>query len=64
MEGANECSLAYPYSSVSDFAGLNSDHGPSKTETETQTTQDPVFARERRNSGHGLSFRGQKTQMA
>ena len=52
----------YPYPSVSDFAGRNSDHGPSKTQTKTQTTPDSVFTRERRNSDHGLSFWEGKTQ--
>ena len=46
----------YPYPRVSDFEGRNSDHGPSKTQTKTQTTPDSVFTRERRNSDHGLSF--------
>ena len=31
-----------------------------KTQTKTQTTPDSVFARERRNSDHGLSFWGRK----
>ena len=31
----NQCSLVYPYPSVSDFAGRNSDHGPSKTQAKT-----------------------------
>ena len=43
-----------------DLAGGNSDHGPRKTRTKTQTTPNPVFARERRNSDHGLSFWGGK----
>ena len=46
-------SLVYPYPSVSDLAGGNSDHGPSKTRTKTQTTPDSIFTRERRNSARG-----------
>ena len=38
------------------------DHGPRKTRTKTQTTPDSVFTRDRRNSDHGLSFWGGKTQ--
>ena len=52
----------YPYPRVSDFAGRNSDHGPSKTQTKTQTTPDSVFIGARRNSDHGLSFWEGKTQ--
>ena len=52
----------YPYPRVSDFSGRNSDHGPGKTQTKTQTTPNPVFTGERRNSDHGLSFREGKTQ--
>ena len=33
----------------------NTQHGPRKTRTKTQTTPDSVFTRERRNSDHGLS---------
>ena len=33
----------YPYPSVSDFAGRNSDHGPSKTQTKTQTTRQTLY---------------------
>ena len=55
-------SLVYPYPSVSDLAGGNSDHGPSKTQTKTQTTPDTVFTSERRNSDHGLSCWRGKTQ--
>ena len=51
-----QCSFVYPYPSVSDLAGENSDHSPRKTRTKTQTTPDSVFIRERRNSDHGLSF--------
>ena len=47
----------YPYPSVSDFAGRNSDRGPSKTQTKTQT-------RERRNSDHGGTFRPRKKKIA
>ena len=53
------------YPSVSALAGGNSDHGPRKTRTKTQTTPDSVFTGgggERRNSDHGLSFWGGKTQ--
>ena len=50
-----------PYPSVSELAGGNSDHGPRKTRTKTQTTPDSAFARER-NSDHGPSFWGGKTQ--
>ena len=42
--------------------GGNSDHGPRKTRTKTQTTPDSVFIGKRRNSDHGLSFWGGKTQ--
>ena len=52
----NQCSFVYPYPSVSDLAGGNSDHGPRKTRTKTQTTPDSVFTRARRNSDHGLSL--------
>ena len=55
-------SLVYPYPSVSDLAEGNSDHGPGKTRTKTQTTPDSVFTRERRNSDHGLSFWVGETQ--
>ena len=48
-----------PYPSVSHFAGGNSDHGPSKAQTKTQT---PAFSQIRRNSDHGPSFWGGKTQ--
>ena len=49
--------------SVSDLARGKSDHGPSKTQTKTQTTPDSVFTRENAaNSDHGLSFWGGKTQ--
>ena len=51
-----QCSFVYPYPSVSDLAGGNSDHGPRKTRTKTQTTPDSAFARETRNSDHGLSL--------
>ena len=34
--------------SASDFAGRNSDHGPSKTQTKTQTVPDSVLTRESR----------------
>ena len=54
-------SFVYPYPSVSGLAGGNSDHGPRKTRTKTQTTPDSV-SRERRNSDHGLSFWGGQTQ--
>ena len=57
-----QCSFVYPYPSVSDLAGGNLDHGPRKTRTKTQTTPDSAFTRERRNSDHGLSFWGRKTQ--
>ena len=53
---------AHSYPSVSALAGGNSDHGPRKTRTKTQTTPDSVFIGERRNSDHGLSFWGWKTQ--
>ena len=53
-----QCSFVYPYPSVSALAGGNSDHGPRKTRTKTQTTPDSVFIGERRNSDHGLSFWG------
>ena len=46
----------YPRDSA--LAGGNSDHGPRKTRTKTQTTPDSVFIGERRNSDHGLSFWG------
>ena len=52
----------YPYPSVSDLARGNSDHCPSKARTKAQTTPNSVFARERRNSDHGLSFWEGKTQ--
>ena len=42
--------------------GTNSDHGPNKTQTKTQTTPDSAFTIERRNSDHGLSFWQGKTQ--
>ena len=58
----NQCSFVYTYPSVSALAGGNSDHGPRKTRTKTQTTPDSVFIGERRNSDHGLSFWGGKTQ--
>ena len=48
--------------SVSDLARGNSDRGPRKTRTKTQTTPDSVFTRERRNLDHGLGFWGGKTQ--
>ena len=57
-----QCSFVYPYPHVSDLAGGNSDHGPRKTRTKTQTSPDSVFTREGRNSDHGLSFWGGKTQ--
>ena len=46
----------YPYPRVSDFAGRNSDNSPSETQTKTQTTPDSAYAKERKNSDHGLSF--------
>ena len=55
-ESKDRGSLVYPFPSVSDLAGENSDHGLSKTRTKTQTTPDSVFTRERRNSDHGLSL--------
>ena len=54
----NQCSFIYPYPSVSDLAGGNSDHGPRKTRTTTRTTPDSVFTRENSSSDHGLSFWG------
>ena len=63
-----QCSFVYPYPSVSALAGGNSDHGPGKTRTKTQTTPDSAFigGKEklrpwseflgRENSDHGLSF--------
>ena len=51
----NQCSFVYPCPSVSDFARRNPDHGPSKTQTETQTTPDNALTSERRNSDHGLN---------
>ena len=57
-----QCSFVYPYPSVSALAGGNSDHGPRKTRTKTQTTPGSVFIGARRNSDHGLSFWGGKTQ--
>ena len=57
-----QCSFVYPYPSVSVLAGGNSDHGPRKTRTKTQTTPDSVFIGDRRNSDHGLSFWRGKTQ--
>ena len=48
MEVEPQCSFVYPYPSVSHLAGGNSDHGPRKTRTKTQTTPDSVFTRERR----------------
>ena len=57
-----QCSFVYPYPSVSDLAGGNSDHGLRKTRTKTQTTPDSVSIGERRNSDHGLSFWGGETQ--
>ena len=57
-----QCSFFYPYPSVSVLARGNSDHGPRKTRTKTQTTPDSVFIGETRNSDHGLSFWGGKTQ--
>ena len=56
--------LVYPYPSLSDLAGGYSDHGLSKTRTKTPTTPDCVFTSERRNSDHGLSFWGGKSQTA
>ena len=44
------------YPSVSDLAGGNSDHDPSKAGDKTQTTPDSVLTRARRNSDHGLSL--------
>ena len=58
----SQCSFVYPYPSVSALAAGNSDHGPRKTRTKTQTTPDSVFIGERRNSDHGLSFWGGETQ--
>ena len=52
----NQCSFVYPYPSVSALEGGNSDHGPRKTRTKTQTTPDSAFIGERKNSDHGLSF--------
>ena len=37
--GREDFSDTYPYPTVSDFAGRNSDHGPSKTQTKTQPRQ-------------------------
>ena len=63
-----QCSLVYPYPSVSALARGNSDHGPRKTRTKTQTAPDSVVTGEkeklrpwseflgRENSDHGLSF--------
>ena len=56
------CTFVYPYPSVSALAGGNSDHGPRKTRTKTQTTPDSVFIGETRNSDHGLSSWGGETQ--
>ena len=58
----SQCSFVYPYPSASALAGGNSDHGPRKTRTKTQTTPDSIFIGERRNSDHGLSFSFGKTQ--
>ena len=58
-EHKTQCSLVYPYPSVSELEGGDSDHGPSKTRTKTQTTPDSGFTRQRRNSDHGLSFWGE-----
>ena len=54
--------IRLPLPQFSALAGGNSDHGPRKTRTKTQTTPDSVFIGERRNSDHGLSFWGGKTQ--
>ena len=62
LHGGFQRPWVYPYPRVSDFAGRNSDHDPSKTQTKTQTTPDSVFIGERRNSDHGLSFWEGKTQ--
>ena len=62
----NHCSLIYPYPSISDLVGGISDHGFSRTKT--QTTPNTVFTRDKRklrpwseflgreNSDHGLSL--------
>ena len=44
-----------PYPSMPDFAGKNSDHGPSKTQTKTQTNSDSVFT----SKGETLRFLGE-----
>ena len=53
--------IRLPYPSVSDFAGGNSDHGPSKTQTKTQATPDTVQSapkeRRRRRAGKWSSKR-------
>ena len=68
MRAELERPWVYPYPRVSDFAGRSSDHGPSKTQTKTQTTPVSLFTRQRRetqtwskflgrdNSDHGLNF--------
>ena len=58
----NQCSFVYPYPIFLPSAGGNSDHGPRKTRTKSQTTPDSGFIGESRNSDHSLSFRGGKTQ--
>ena len=40
-----QCPWVYPYPRLSETVGRNSDHGPSKTQTKTQTTPDSVFTR-------------------
>ena len=59
----NQRSFVYPYPSVPVFAGRNSDHGRSKTQTKTETTPDSDCIGEkklrplgRENSDHGLSL--------
>ena len=61
-EKQSQCSLIYPYLSLSDFTVQSSDHGSSKTQTKTQTSPDSVLVRERRNSDHVLSFCRGETQ--
>ena len=55
MGNVSQCSFVYPYPSGSALAAGDSDHGPRKTQTKTQTTPDSVL-----NGDHGLSFWGGK----
>ena len=58
----DRCSFVCSYPSVSYLAGGKRRPWSKQTWTKNQTTPDSVFTRERRNSDHGLSFRGGETQ--